>query len=175
MKIAIDRVDVGVRGERDSIAAPVVARRDADAIMSTGLATEASGGRCARERARGSRSASGSTRSPAAAQASAQTIPGPPALVTIADAVAARERLVREQRGDVEQLAHVSGADHAGVAEQRVDGRRREAASSAPVCEAAARAPAARAPALDRDDRLASRPTRRAIRPNLRGLPNDSR
>ena len=39
-----------------------------------------------------------------------------------ADAVAAGQRLAGQQRGDVEQLADRAGADHAGVAEQRVDG-----------------------------------------------------
>ena len=49
-----------------------------------------------------------------------------------------------------------------------------EAAISAPVCELAARAPALVLPALTARTGLA-RATRRATRPNLRGLPNDSR
>ena len=49
-----------------------------------------------------------------------------------------------------------------------------EAAISAPVCELAARAPADVRPALTASTGLA-RATRRATRPNLRGLPKDSR
>ncbi len=49
-----------------------------------------------------------------------------------------------------------------------------DAAISAPVCELAARAPADVRPALTASTGLA-RATRRATRPNLRGLPNDSR
>ena len=48
------------------------------------------------------------------------------------------------------------------------------AASSAPVCELAARAPAEVRPALTARTGFA-RATRRATRPNLRGLPKDSR
>ena len=39
------------------------------------------------------------------------------------DPVAGRERLVGQQRGHVEELAHRVGADDAGVSEHRVDGR----------------------------------------------------
>ena len=39
------------------------------------------------------------------------------------DPVAGRERLVGQQRGHVEELAHRVGADDPGVPEQRVDGR----------------------------------------------------
>jgi len=49
-----------------------------------------------------------------------------------------------------------------------------EAASRAPVWEALARAPAAERPLLTTSTGLA-RATRRAVRANLRGLPNDSR
>ena len=37
------------------------------------------------------------------------------------DAAAARQRLSRQQRGDVEQLRDRVGADHAGLVKQRVD------------------------------------------------------
>ncbi len=49
-----------------------------------------------------------------------------------------------------------------------------EAASSAPVCDELALAPAAERPLLTATIGL-RRPTRRAIRENRRGLPNDSR
>ena len=66
------------------------------------------------------------------------------------------------------------GADHAGLPEERVNGSRRRPRSSAPVCEPAARAPAADRPALTaRTGLLAA--TRRAIRAKRRGLPNDSK
>ena len=76
--------------------------------------------------------------------------------------------------GDVEQLGQRVGADHArllGTARRRSRRRRRAAR---PVCEEVARAPAAERPLLTATIGLV-RPTRRAIRANLRGFPNDSR
>ena len=49
-------------------------------------------------------------------------IPGPPALVTIATRLPRGSGWLDEQCGDVEQLRQRVGADHAGLAKQRVDG-----------------------------------------------------
>ena len=81
-------------------------------------------------------------------------IPGPPALVTIATRLPRGARLRRQQRRDVEQLGERVGADHAGLAEQRVDGDVRGGQQRAGVRRGRARA-GGRAAALDRDDRLA--------------------
>ena len=90
------------------------------------------------------------------------------------DAVAARRRLRRQQRGDVEELAERVGADHAGLAEQRVDGDVGGREQRARCATSVARAPAAERPLLTATIGLL-RPTRRAIRANFRALPNDSR
>ena len=82
-------------------------------------------------------------------------------------------RLMSEQRRDVEQLLERLVAHHAGLAKQRVDDDVRSPAS-APVCEDAARAPAAMRPALTAMIGL-RRATRRAICANCRGLPKLSR
>ena len=117
---------------------------------------------------------SGSMRSPAASQASAQATPGPPALVSTATRSPRGQRLAREQPGDVEHLPHRLGPQHAGVREQRVDGDVRGREQRAGVRRR--RAPAGRrcAPLLTATIGLAV-VIRRAIRPNRRGLPNDSR
>ncbi len=94
------------------------------------------------------------TSSPAASQASAHMIAGPPALVRIPTAVAGRQRLAGEQRGDVEQLGEGLGADHSGLLEEGVDGDVGGGEHRAGV--GAGRPPARhRAAALDDDDRLA--------------------
>ena len=72
------------------------------------------------------------------------------------DAVAARQRLADEQRGEVEHLSQRVGPDHAGVAEQRVDvrvGGREQPAGLRRVRPRRRR----RAAALDRDHRLVGR------------------
>ena len=78
-----------------------------------------------REGSRGAASASrpraGEARGRRASHASAQRIPRPPAFVTHRDATPARQRLRREERGDVDQLAERVGADDARVAEEGVD------------------------------------------------------
>ena len=80
-------------------------------------------------------------------------IPGPPALVTIATRSPARDRLLGQQRGDVEQLVQRVGADHAGLLEQRVDGDVGGGQQRPGVRRGRAR-PGRRAAALDRQDRL---------------------
>ena len=139
--------------------------------MSTGFATLASAGRSALQRRLVSSPSAGSSR-PAASQASAQRIPRPPAFVRTRDAVAPRQRLRREERRDVEQLLERRGADHARLAEERVDGRVR--ARERRRVRARRPRPGAVVPLLSARIGFV-RATRRATRPNLRGLPNDSR
>ena len=64
----------------------------------------------------------GSSR-PAASQASAQRMPSPPAFVITATRLPARQRLRREQGGCVDQLLERPRANHAGLAEERLDRR----------------------------------------------------
>ena len=99
----------------------VLARRSPQAIMSTGFAVEASGAAPRRGAARVA-AASGSTRRPAAAHASAQRIAGPAGVGQDATRSPRGQRLASEQTRDVEHLAHRLGPQHAGVREQRVDG-----------------------------------------------------
>ena len=115
---------------------------DADAIMSTGLPMPPPRQERAqrRDRSFAERPAVEAVR---LARVGAM-MPGPPAFVTIADAASARQRLVREQERHVEQLLERVRADDAGLPEQRVDTA--SARASAPVCDDAARAPAAERP-----------------------------
>ena len=126
--------------------------------MSSGFATLASPRASSRSAAASRRESAGNSR-PAASQASAQRIPSPPALVSDADAMAARQRLRREQRRRVEELLERVGADHACLVEERVD-RRVRAGECRRVRARRARAGRV-APALQREDRL-RRATRRA-------------
>ena len=100
-------------------------------------------------------------------------MPGPPALVTIADAASLRQRLRRRAaRATSNSSSSVLGADHAGLPEERVD---RDVARRERAGVRRRRARAGRGAArLDRDDRL-PRATRRAMCANLRGLPKLSR
>ena len=59
----------------------------------------------------------------APSHASAARIAGPPALVKIGHARAGGQRLVRQQRRDVEELLQRVGSDDARLAKQRVDDR----------------------------------------------------
>ena len=106
-------------------------------------------------------------------QASAQTTSGPRALAMIAtplpvgsgcsDITAAAS----SRSSSPSQRITPALANSASTVES-------DAAINAPVCEDAARAPALVRPALTASTGFA-RATRRATRPNLRGLPNDSR
>ena len=100
------------------------------------------------------RPSSGSS-SPAASQASAQRIPSPPAFVSTPTRRPAWQRLAREQRSRVDQLLERVRADHAGLAEERVDRRIR----AGERCRVRARRPGAgrRRARLEREDRLAAR------------------
>ena len=120
----------------------------------------------------GSRGRAGAQRR-AASHASSQATPGPAGVGEHRDAVAARQRLAREQPRDVEHLPHRLGPQHAGVREQRVDGHVRRRQQRAGV-RRRARRPAAVRPPLTATIGLV-RVIRRAIRPNRRGFPNDSR
>ena len=78
---------------------------------------------------------------------------GPAGVGHDAEARTRGSRLGREQCGDVQQLAEAVGANHAGLVEQRVDGRircRHECARMRAGCTR----PGMRAARLDRDDRL---------------------
>ena len=140
--------------------------------MSTGLVTDASAGSTAASAVRVG-SPSGSTLRPSASQASAQRIAGPPTFVTIATRLPLRQRLAAEHGGHVEHLVDGVGADDARVPEECVDGRVGRGEQRAGVRGGGA-LPAAVRPLLTAITGLAA-VTRRAMRPNLRGLPNDSR
>ena len=116
--------------------------------MSTGLADRRLGGRAAAQPRRASASPSGSTRRPAGLAGVGAEDPRAAGVGDDGDAVARAAAAGGEQRGDVEHLADRVGADHArrgGTARRRSTS---EAASSAPVCEDAARCPAAERPLL---------------------------
>ena len=143
----------------------------AEPSMSTGFATLASAGRTPRRAAAVSGESAGNS-SPAASQASAQRIPRPPAFVRTA---------TRRPRGSgcVEKRAAAS------ISSPSVRARITPAwwksaftAASEParaaVCELAARAPVAVVPLFIARIGFV-RATRRAIRANRRGFPNDSR
>ena len=83
-----------------------------------------------------------------------------------------RQRLVGEQLGDVEHLVEGVDLDHAGLPEHRVDRCLRRDRRRGP-CGRPAR-PGWCGPDFTATTGLL-RPTRRAIRENLRGLPIDSR
>ncbi len=143
----------------------------ADATMSTGFATLAASGRKARSAATVSSPRVGSSR-PFASQASAARMPGPPALVRMA---------TRGPFGGgwCESRTPTSNSS-SNVLVRMTPAWRKSAstmvslAASAPVCDEAARWPARDRPDLTTTIGL-SRPTRRAISLNLRGLPKLSR
>ena len=114
--------------------------------MSTGLATEASAGSAAARAARLA-SPSGSTTRPPASHASVHRIAGPPAFVTMATRLPGGSgwRLSTAATSNISRDR--VGTHHARMPEERVDVMS-GAASSAPVCEAAARWPAAERPLL---------------------------
>ena len=153
----------------------IVARKSsspAPAIMSIGFAVPASAGSRAASVARVRGSSTG-TRRPAASHASAQEIPGPPALVMIA---------TRSPRGSGWPANSDATSNSSATVATRMTPAcwnsastvASEAASSAPVCDDAARAPTAERPLFTARIGLRAA-TRRAMRPNRRGLPNDSR
>ncbi len=100
--------------------------------------------------------------------------PGPAGVGEDGDPVAPRQRLARQERREVEELAHRAGPDHARLTEAGALTATSDLATSAPVC-----APAARAPAAPRALFTATigveRERRRATRANVRGFPKDSR
>ena len=140
--------------------------------MSTGLATAASAGKPSRSLA-WSCGESSTTWSPPASQASAHMIPGPPALVTIATRRPAGTGWLANSEATSNSSARVS-VRITPAWWNRASTVTSEAASSAPVWEELARAPATERPLLTASTGLVLA-TRRAIRANLRGLPNDSR
>ena len=109
---------------------------------------------------------------PAASQASAQRMPSPPAFVSTATRRPLGSRLVREQRGDVDQLLERGGADDAGLVEERVDGGL--GAGERRGVRARRLLPGRRRAALEREDRLRCGRRGGRARPKRRGLPNDS-
>ena len=123
--------------------------------MSTGFAVAARRAGLARA-ARASPSDSGSTRSPAASQASAHSD---------ARAAGVGEIATRSPRGSGWRASRAATSNISPTVSARITPAcansastvTSEAASSAPVCDAAARAPGRRAAALDRHDRLVPR------------------
>ncbi len=140
--------------------------------MSTGLVVDASCGRCVPSRRR-VLDGSGSTRNAAASHASAQEIPGPPAFVTMP---------IRFPAGSGWPASRAATSNSSPTVAVRITPAWRnsastvesDAASSAPVWDMAARAPAAERPLFTAITGLRAA-TRRAICPKRRGLPNDSR
>ena len=154
-----DRVDGRIGGE-DREERGAKSSADAAAIRSTGLRERRLG---RGERAQGALELGRERRDvePVPGAGVGARMPGPPALVTIATRRPGGQRLVGEQRGDVEQLVERVGADHAGLAEQRVD-RRRRRRPAARRCARRRRARPRPSARLDGDDRL--RAARRAAR-----------
>ena len=134
----------------------------AAAVRSTGFAVEASVD-----------PASGSTRSPAAAHASTHASPGPPALVRTATRPP-RGSGWRASRPATSNISPTVSARSTPACANSASTFTSAAASSAPSCDdAARRAPAVRA-LLTATIGFAV-VIRRAMRPNRRGFPNDSR
>ncbi len=139
--------------------------------MSTGFCTEASAG-SARVNARRVAGVSCASDSPRPMQASVQRIPGPPALVTMAirspagsgcwASAAAWTNISSSERA--RSTPHCSSSDSVAMSRPTIE----------PVCDDAARAPAAVRPALTVMIGFL-RVTRRASWVKFRGLPNDSR
>ena len=129
--------------------------RSRAATRSIGLRTDASRATNCAQRVLRRRATSSGTSSPAPAHASAARMPGPARVADDRDPPAGRERLVREHLRGVEQLLERVDADHAGLAEQRVDrdvGRRERGG-----VRRRGPAPGGGAAALHRDDRLRAR------------------
>ena len=140
--------------------------------MSTGLATAASAGSPS-ARLAWSRGESWTTSRPPASQASAHMIPGPPALVTIPTRRPAGMGWLASSEATSNSSARLS-VRITPAWSNRASTVTSEAASRAPVWEEVALAPAAERPLLTASTGLVLA-TRRAMRANLRGLPNDSR
>ena len=143
----------------------------ADATMSTGLVTVASAGRKARSVSRVA-SENSETARPAASQASTARMPGPPALVTIA---------TRRPAGSGCASRHAATSNISSIVSARItpDCWNSALTATSLAASAAVWLPAARDPARVRPAFTATiglvRAIRRAMRPNRRGLPNDSR
>ncbi len=140
--------------------------------MSTGLRSEAPGGRNSASRSRTAAGSSG-TSTPSAWQASAHITPGPPALEMIA---------TRSPRGIGCAVSRAATPKRSWSVSARITPACSNSAStvtseadrSAPVCVLTALAPALERPLLTASSGL-RRANRGAMRANLRGLPNDSR
>ena len=153
-----------------------MARRNASgdaSIVSTGLSSAASGGRNAASWRAGRRRERRHDEAVGLAGVGGED-PGPAAVGQDGDPAGRRgSGWFASSDGHVEELAERVGPDHAGLVEQRVD-RDVRGADERPRVRDVARAPAAERPLLTAMIGLV-RPTRRAIRENLRGLPTDSR
>jgi hypothetical protein len=141
------------------------------AVVSTGPVTSAPGG-SSRRSPSWTRLSSTATCRPASEQAPAASTPPPPALDTIATRPPAgtgwpASRAAASISSPISRVAMMPACPNSGP-------RVTMGVAAAAVCEAAARCAASERPASTvRTGMLA--PTRRAVRPNLRGLPNDSR
>jgi hypothetical protein len=100
-------------------------------------------------------------------------IPGPPALVTIPTRRPAGTGWLASSEATANSSPKLS-VRITPACWNRASTVTSEAASSAPVCDDVALAPAAERPLLTASTGLVLA-TRRAMRANLRGLPNDSR
>ena len=141
------------------------------ATMSTGFLTDASAGKLAR-RADWVTSESSGTRSPAASQASATKIPGPPPLVRTAT-----RRPESRERPDMTRATSKSSSSVSALmtpAWRNSASTAGSPAARAAVCEEAARRPEPDRPAFTTTTGLC-RETRRVIRANRRGSGTDSR
>ena len=167
-----DRVDVGV-GQHRAQRPLVVGGRRPTRRGRPGCAPPAAGGRNDRSARLGARPRARAPRGPAPSHASAARMPGPPALPTIADPAARAAAAGGRAPGPT--------SNSCSSVSTRITPAWRNSAStatsglaSAAVCDDAARVPASDARSSPRRSACV-RETRRAMRLNLRGLPNDSR
>ena len=169
MKIT-NTMSISSAAPRISSARPYAAG-EADAIMSTGFEIPASAGRNSASSARVRSDRAGTSR-PWDSSASAARIPGPPALVSTATLL---------PRGSPWLDSSVATSNSSSRVSVRITPVCRNSAATAvsPAEIAAVWLEAARTPAVVRPDFTATigfcRDTRRAMRENLRGFPNDSR
>ena len=164
-------VDAGSRSRCGSAAAYVVGRRGAEQVDRVRDA-RLDAGSSSRERVARLGAELGQLEPGRVARVGAEDAE-PAGVRDDADAASVRERLAREQRRGVDELLERARAQHAGLAEERLDGGVRAGERSG-VRARRARAGAGRA-RLQREDRLAAARRGAASRANLRGLPNDSR
>ena len=140
--------------------------------MSTGFETDDAAGRNDRSSCTVSAPSSVTAR-PFASHVSAQRIPSPPAFVTMATRLPAGTGWLARSVATSNSCSSVS-VRITPLCRKSASTVESEAASSAPVCDIAARLPAALRPLFTATIGVCA-PSRRASLANRRGFPNDSR